>query len=128
MTIIKTSDLTGAALDWALAVIEVNLNNSAQHIEHFLSLRSEDVRYDDNMKQHRTGRFRYSERWDQSGPIIEREKIWLAGPHKDREDWYADAKDDTRRYGPTPLIAAMRCYAASKLGAEVDVPSELIGA
>ena len=26
----------------------------------------------------------------------------------------------------TPLIAAMRCYVASKLGEEVDVPDELI--
>jgi hypothetical protein len=27
--------------------------------------------------------------------------------------------------GPTPLIAAMRCYVASKLGDEVDIPEEL---
>jgi hypothetical protein len=29
--------------------------------------------------------------------------------------------------GPTPLIAAMRCYVASKLGEEIDVPNELTG-
>ncbi len=29
-------------------------------------------------------------------------------------------------YGPTPLIAAMRCYVASKLGDEVEVPDELL--
>jgi hypothetical protein len=28
---------------------------------------------------------------------------------------------------PTPLIAAMRCYVASKLGADIDVPKELQG-
>ena len=28
-------------------------------------------------------------------------------------------------YGPTPLIAAMRCYVASKVGDEVDIPDEL---
>ncbi len=28
--------------------------------------------------------------------------------------------------GPTPLIAAMRCYVASKLGDEVDIPEELL--
>lgn len=28
--------------------------------------------------------------------------------------------------GPTPLIAAMRCYVASKLGDEVDIPEELV--
>jgi hypothetical protein len=27
--------------------------------------------------------------------------------------------------GPTPLIAAMRCYVASKLGDEVELPEEL---
>jgi hypothetical protein len=29
-------------------------------------------------------------------------------------------------HGHTPLIAAMRCYVASKLGEEIDVPEELI--
>ena len=28
-------------------------------------------------------------------------------------------------YGPTPLIAAMRCYVASKLGDEIEIPEEL---
>jgi hypothetical protein len=29
------------------------------------------------------------------------------------------------QYGDTPLIAAMRCYVASKLGDEVEIPKEL---
>jgi hypothetical protein len=28
-------------------------------------------------------------------------------------------------YGSSPLEAAMRCYVASKLGDEVDIPDEL---
>ena len=28
-------------------------------------------------------------------------------------------------YGPTPLIAAMRCFVVSKLGDEVNVPDDL---
>ena len=28
--------------------------------------------------------------------------------------------------GPTPLIAAMRCFVASHLGDEVNVPEELL--
>jgi hypothetical protein len=28
-------------------------------------------------------------------------------------------------HGPTPLIAAMRCYVQSKLGDEVEAPEEL---
>jgi len=27
--------------------------------------------------------------------------------------------------GPTPLIAAMRCYVLSKLGEEIEIPEEL---
>jgi hypothetical protein len=28
--------------------------------------------------------------------------------------------------GDTPLVAVMRCYVASKLGSEVDIPEELL--
>jgi len=61
--------------------------------------------------------------WAQGGPLIEREKIesyW----HIALECWSAKCNDHLR-YGPTPLIAAMRCFVASKLGDEVDVPDEL---
>ena len=71
--------------------------------------------------------------WAQGGPIIERE--WLNLNTEDEDDgdndwqWVADphqSQDLTcRRYGRTPLIAAMRCYVASKLGDEVDIPDEL---
>lgn len=60
-------------------------------------------------------------------PIIEREKIdifWDNGSM-----W--DASTQNGRFvesGETPLIAAMRCHVASKLGDEVEVPDELIGA
>jgi hypothetical protein len=57
--------------------------------------------------------------------IIEREWIeigahgdqWRAVMHLDDGSIYAD--------GSTPLIAAMRCYVASKLGDEVEIPEEL---
>jgi hypothetical protein len=32
----------------------------------------------------------------------------------------------TKYFGPTPLIAVMRCYVALKLGDEVEIPEELI--
>jgi hypothetical protein len=34
-------------------------------------------------------------------------------------------KQNIQTDGPTPLIAAMRCYVASKLGDEIDIPEEL---
>jgi hypothetical protein len=39
---------------------------------------------------------------------------------------YIDVTDFESVAGPTLLIAAMRCYVASKLGNEIDVPEELL--
>lgn len=102
---VKTNELTGAALDWAVA-------------------KCEGVVY------HGPAWTKYSTDWAQGGPIIEREGInldnyaknpkWSAWtPAPDRESGEAQA------YGPTPLIAAMRCYVASKLGDTIDIPEEL---
>jgi hypothetical protein len=40
-------------------------------------------------------------------------------------EWWARIWADEDYEGPTPLIAAMRCYVASQLGDEVEVPDEL---
>lgn len=101
---IKTSELTTAALDWAVA--------------------------------RAIGEYRpvpvptYSTDWAQGGPIMDREKIstcwegttWVATLFNKNcgETWYG------HHYGPTPLIAAMRCFVASKLGDEVEIPEELL--
>ena len=45
----------------------------------------------------------------------------------DKPVWWHVSTTPTYGYGPTPLIAAMRCYVASKLGDEVEVPVELLG-
>jgi hypothetical protein len=80
----------------------------------------------------------YSTDWALAGPIIEREGIaldclrtcgaidsWIAASEMVREgDEYSPVIEFT---GSTPLIAAMRCYVASKLGDEVEVPEELKG-
>ncbi len=63
----------------------------------------------------------YSSEWHVGGPIIERERMRIQPVEsaKDRfwhaEIWgpYAEGK------GPTPLIAAMRAYCASRFGEEV---------
>jgi len=108
----KTSELKGAALDWAVAKCEVG----AEFIGEI-----DDPHF-------------YSTEWAQGGPIIEREGIaidcircngnidgWQAANMvADDENWDANVQ-----YGQTPLIAAMRCYVASKLGDEVELPEEL---
>ena len=108
----KTSELTGAALDWAVAKCEgydwMNLN--MVHPRNGLPC----------------GVIPYSTDWAQGGPIIEREGIDVSTMRNSKR-WIAQL--DTRvftGYGETPLIAAMRCYVASKLGDEVEIPQELL--
>ena len=69
--------------------------------------------------------FAYSTSWAQGGPIIEREGIRLHRSHTGA--WWAGPESDPHRpvSGPTPLIAAMRCYVASKMGDTIDIPEEL---
>lgn len=65
--------------------------------------------------------------WAQGGPIIEREGIDLASPSPIAPEWCAMFwRLSNKQSGPTPLIAAMRCYVASKLGNDISIPPELI--
>lgn len=77
--------------------------------------------------------------WSQGGPIIAREMSAKCGRLCIKDETYATEttqrfsaeytgrnwEQHRKMYGPTPLIAAMRCYVASKLGDEVEVPEEL---
>ena len=66
----------------------------------------------------------YSTDWALGGPIIEREGIEIQRDDDDAPEnrWYAridftDANGDfciIGKFAPTPLVAAMRCYIASK--------------
>jgi len=78
--------------------------------------------------------------WMQAGPIIEREMLQLT-PNKEHQEvlyglkdcqvdpgakWLCESYAGVRQFGSTPLIAAMRCYVASRLGEEVEIPEELL--
>ena len=67
--------------------------------------------------------------WHHGGPIIERERIHIR-PNQSDGDFKAfviirPTGLAHRHDGPTPLTAAMRCYVASELGDEVEIPEEL---
>ena len=115
----KTYELTGAALDWAVAKCE----GVALVLAPFTGARN-FVILGQNMKP-TIVMYEPSLYWAQGGPIIEREKITLCydtcQPRWVGCDWAARLTE----FGPTPLIAAMRCYVASKLGDEVELPEEL---
>lgn len=118
---IKTSELIDAALDLAVAMArDESVRVERGRVRFALSQFTND--YD---------LYSPSTDWAQGGPIIEREKIELIPPHgEDDPDWMAVWLDSTNaeaclQNGPTPLIAAMRCYVASTLGDEIDIPKEL---
>ena len=93
---IKTSELEGAALDWAVAkVVGVDVSSTSIPI------------------------FCPSTNWSQGGPLIERYYIDIeSGP------WSAYYGGQTM-HGDSPLIAACRAIVAAKLGDVVEVPEEL---
>lgn len=63
----------------------------------------------------------YSASWEHGGPIIEREKIHVFhGGVASEMAWQAYAHRGAGA-GPTPLIAAMRAFVASKFGEEDDL-------
>jgi hypothetical protein len=111
----KTSELTGAALDWAVAKCE------GGHI----GVANNGVFFDAHDGDGFTS-FEPSTDWAQGGPIIERDGLLIRPePGKYWSSWVHGADNPCYSSGPTPLIAAMRCYVASKMGDEVDVPEEL---
>lgn len=113
----KTSELIGPALDWAVAKAEGPRSVAACYYD------------DDELPVVRDEADRQtwtpSTDWSQGGPIIEREKMQLT--YSDGAEWgaYIWTGESFAGWGPTPLIAAMRCFCCSKLGDEIDIPEEL---
>lgn len=168
----KTTELIGPALDWAVAKCEEN-TVSIVVVDGSASIWSNEDIYNYNGQSAYTGkdgkpRFLRNGKpvglfgdpmpsyldWEQGGPIIERENITLIRANSQYIEgksiplWFAETDkwvghnittgyegeyfdpcfmvDEAGGcYGPTPLIAAMRCYVTSKLGDEIEIPEEL---
>ena len=99
---IKTTELIDRGLDWAVSTIEGT---------------------EQLWREHRP--IRYSTDWSHGGPIGEREGMWTKyGPSTGWEaihGFFLFPKI-VNGFGPTELVAKMRCHVASKLGDVVDVP------
>lgn len=120
---VKTKDLNGLALDWAVMSIEFKrLQEKGEDIKPWV------------LERHSAGDpcGDPSISWFQGGPIIEREAYnlfrhnggteWCCACNVPRDGYTAIVTAD----GATPLIAAMRCYVLSRLGNTVDIPDNLV--
>jgi len=99
---VKTRELVGAQLDWAAAKAQGVIEST----------------------ESTTLYYRPSTVWSHGGTIIEREGMTV----RRYTDALWDASIGSLDYvadGPTPLVAAIRCFVLSKLGEEVEVPDSL---
>ena len=144
----KTADLIGPALDWAVAMALGHATKLRTWVELTDALDPvEDKDIIDFHRERQTVRVsseafpgsgwypcpKFSSDWSQGGPIIEREKIDCIADPNGKDVWMGQlyaarlgGNKVVRSFGPTPLVAAMRCFVASKLGDEVDIPKELL--
>ena len=117
---IKTSELSGKTLDWAVAFAEGYIKDR-----------------DSWMFDSRTAdEYKPSTNWAIGGPIIDANptmQLWLWGgrPRDEMQCSTLPIKEEfgtrmTTYFGKTKLIAGMRAYVASKLGEEVEIPEELL--
>jgi len=109
----RTEELTGAALDWAVASIELTGHDDYTNVLMVTVGDDNDWKYNPSTD------------WAQGGAIIEREMIELVPVTGALWEAYK-RNQHIPSDGATPLIAAMRCYVASKLGDEVELPEELL--
>jgi hypothetical protein len=112
---LKTSELEGEMLNRAVAKCEGIKGFDAENC----------CFYDDEGMP-----FEPSCVWAQGGPIIERERLKVVY-FASSQEWnvsklrYGGLCEPHDMKGPSLLVAAMRCYVASKLGDEVEIPEEV---
>lgn len=117
---IKSSELIGVALNWAVAVA---LNGSRE----FFGIYGVKMLGKSLSKESLAGNINPSENWIQGGQLITEFAIGFVG--HDADNWlaFSSPADVTHQgIGTTHLIAACRMIVISKLGETVLVPKELV--
>ena len=122
---VKTTELTGISLDYAVALASGATAFQSDDIRWFFTLHGDTYALSSGW-----GSMSYhpSTNWAQGGPLIQmyeidlksvEEGVWQASNIFDDMEWY-------HFLGYSPLEAAMRCHVAHKLGEEVEIPEELL--
>lgn len=117
MTEVKTAELIGKPLDWAVdvataSIFDLHPDRTKKMIESILS-----------------GRYSPSTEWAQGGVLIGRFGVEIMASPIEGEKYAAIAgseEDCDWLRGDTHLIAAFRAIVAAKLGDVVSIPSELV--
>ena len=111
---IKTIELKGAVLDWAVT-------------------KAEGLSHDFEGPKSIWGCHGWATSWEMGGPIIEREGIEITQGNplyfpqgNEKGEHYEPLWTAGKYHGQTPLIAAMRCYVGAVLGEAVDVPEAVL--
>lgn len=152
---IKTCELSGAALDWAVAKCIANVHEDAMLNGTTMTGWWISNLFIDPNHWVRSDEFNPSTNWAQAGPLIEENCItvvcaegeyssrlrgyktyWVAeiGKHCAETVYWSQGDDWGEHYqisclsieGDAPLIAAMRCLVQVKLGDEVEIPDQIL--
>lgn len=115
---VKTAELIGPALDWAVAKADgVSIR--------LLSKDNPQEKWQVQKQWRMDGPYWPSQDWSQCGPLIAKHRVSIIYSDEvcnpcawtdSTADWHAE----------TPIIAACRAIVAAKLGDTVQVPKELI--
>lgn len=117
---IKTSELGGAALDWAVAESVGIKDLSWEWNPHTKRMM---VTHENEMHS-----FIPSTDWAQCGPLIQEFKMNIFQAGEAPDVCARIGQDITKRgLGETPLVAACRAIVQHKLGDTVTIPNELEG-
>jgi len=127
---VKTADLVGVALDWAVA--------QAEKVEGLVIRRGKpafEMEFDPEASAHEFCLKEYkcwlnyspSTDWSQGGPLIEKHQVCTGWAGDKPLAFTRNTKySDGVTVAPTLLVAACRAIVASVLGETVSVPKELL--
>ncbi len=117
MNRVRTADLIGKQLDWAVAQAEAIVNPAdAPQIEAMFQ----------------QGRYTPSTNWSQGGPFMEREQMQVRLYIGHEYPWFVETRPYGRNHragrnygqGVTLLEAVTRCFVAATLGPEITLPEQ----